>query len=362
MDAAALRAEFPVLAHTAYLNAGSAGPLPRAAARAAAEVLDAAAETGRGFAYFAGGLKVREQVREAYAALLDVPPADVALTSSTSDGVARVLAGLRLGPGDEVLTSDQEHPGLLGPLIAARDQRGVAVRVAPFAALADAAGPRTRLVATSQVSWLTGELAPAALGELDVPVLLDGAQGIGAVPSRVRDLRCAFYAGPGQKWLCGPVGTGMLWVAPEWQERLEVTSPGFLNLADPDAGLEARLAPGARRHDGPPAGGELFAAAAAAFVVLADGGWVGVQRRAAVLADRLASALAERGFAVVPRSTTTLVSFAVADPREARRALLARGVVVRDLPGRPWLRASVGAWNDEDDLARLLDGLEGVAR
>jgi L-cysteine/cystine lyase len=197
MDAAALRTEFPVLARTAFLNAGSAGPLPRAAARAGAEAFEAAAEQGRGPAYFQAWTGLREQLREAYAALLDARPDDVALTASTSDGLARVLAGLGLGAADEVLVSDQEHPGLLGPLVAAREQRGVAVRVAPFARLADAVGPRTRLVATSHVSWLTGELAPAALAELDVPVLLDGAQGVGAVPARVGDLRCAFYAGPG---------------------------------------------------------------------------------------------------------------------------------------------------------------------
>ncbi len=57
-------------------------------------------------------------------------------------------------------------------------------------------------------------MAPAALGELDVPVLLDGAQGVGAIAVDVAALGCAFYAGSGQKWLCGPIGTGMLWVAP----------------------------------------------------------------------------------------------------------------------------------------------------
>jgi L-cysteine/cystine lyase len=360
MDAAALRAEFPVLSRIAYLNAGTAGPLPRAAVRASGEVLEAAAEAGRALAYFEGGLRVRDQVRDAYAALLDARSDDVALTTSTSDGIARVVAGLGLRAGDEVLTSDQEHPGLLGPLVGARDRLGVAVRAVPLADLPDAVGPRTRLVACSHVGWVSGELAPEALRELDVPVLLDGAQGIGAVPARVGDLGCAFYAGPGQKWLCGPVGTGMLWVAPEWSERLEAVGPTFLNLEEPNEGLDARLAAGARRHDAPSFTVELFAAAAAAFVVLAQAGWVSVQRRAAVLADRLASELADRGFAVAPRATTTLVSWEVADARRAREALAVRGVVVRDLPGRPLLRASVGAWNDEGDLERLLDGLGAV--
>ncbi len=51
-------------------------------------------------------------------------------------------------------------------------------------------------------------------------MLLDGAQGVGAVPVDVRALGCDAYAGAGQKWLCGPDGTGMLWVSPELRERL----------------------------------------------------------------------------------------------------------------------------------------------
>jgi L-cysteine/cystine lyase len=51
------------------------------------------------------------------------------------------------------------------------------------------------------------------------------------------------------------------------------------------------------------------------------------------------------------------VSFHSPDPEGERERLAERGVVVRFIPGRPWLRASVGAWNDERDLRRLIDGL-----
>jgi L-cysteine/cystine lyase len=60
---------------------------------------------------------------------------------------------------------------------------------------------------------------------------------------------------------------------------------------------------------------------------------------------------------VAPRDDTTLVSFASPDPPAERARLADAGVIVRDIPGRPWLRASVGAWNDEDDLARLVQAL-----
>ena len=64
----------------------------------------------------------------------------MALTTSTSEGMGKILAGMDLGPGDEIITSDDEHPGLLGPLLAAK-QLGVTVRAVPFAQLADAVGP-----------------------------------------------------------------------------------------------------------------------------------------------------------------------------------------------------------------------------
>src|SRR5215207_2065701 len=123
-----------------------------------------------------------EKLRAAYAALLSAEADDVALTTSTSEGVVRVLAGLDLGPGDEILTSDEEHPGLLGPLAAARSQRGVSVRPVPFAEIAGEVSPATRLVACSHVSWINGQIVPDLTG-VAVPVLLDGAQGIGAVPT-----------------------------------------------------------------------------------------------------------------------------------------------------------------------------------
>src|SRR5919199_2238739 len=121
------------------------------------------------------------RLREGYARVLGTDPDNVALTTSTSEGLGKVLAGMDLGPGDQIVTSDQEHPGLVGPLKAARD-RGVEVRAVPFAQLADAVDGRTTLVAASHVNWVTGEVAPAALAEVGVPVILDGAQGAGAVP------------------------------------------------------------------------------------------------------------------------------------------------------------------------------------
>jgi L-cysteine/cystine lyase len=358
VDAPALRAQFPVLLRAAYLNAGTDGPLPAPAAQAAAQELAREAAEGRTLSHFERRGELGQALRGAYASLLGCAPEDLALTTCTSEGLSLVIEGLRLGPGDEILTSDEEHPGLLGALIAARELRGVAIRAVPWLQLPGAPGPHTRLIACSHVSWMTGSIAPAELARVDVPVLLDGAQGVGAIPTDVRALGCAAYAGPGQKWLCGPDGTGMLYTTPELRERLAVTRRGYANLADPGAGLDASLREDARRLDTLSLNAETVACALAAFGVLDRFGWAALHERARQLAARFAERLAARGREVVGgQARSTLVSFSSPDPLAERERLTARGVALRDIPGRPWLRASVGAWNDEGDLERLLEGL-----
>jgi len=357
VDAAALKSAFPVLGRCAYLNAGTCGPLPAAAVQAATAQLELELEQGRAGAHFERRGELAAAQRAAYAALLGGDPADVALTSSTSEGLATALAGLGLRRGDEILTSEAEHPGLQGPLIAARERLGITVVEAPFAELADAVGTRTRAVACSHVSWITGDLAPAALAELAIPVILDGAQAVGAVPVDVRALGCAAYAGSGQKWLCGLEGTGMLYVAPAWRRRIAATSPSYLSFADPSLGLDAVFHPDARRYDAPALPAAAAAAAIASCELLGAFGWAALHERARALAALLRERLAERGHELVGSGGGTLVSWRAEDPLAARDRLAQAGVVIRDLPGRGLLRASVGAWNDEQDLERLVEGL-----
>jgi selenocysteine lyase/cysteine desulfurase len=352
-----LRSQFPVLDRLAYLNAGTDGPLPASAAQAGAHELVGESRQGRAAAHFERRHELSELLRAAYSRALGCEPGELALTTCTSEGLAIVIEGLELSPGDEILTSDEEHPGLLGALGAARALRGVSVRMVPFMELAAAVSTRTRLVACSHVSWMSGQIAPAALAEIDVPVVLDGAQGVGAVPVDVHMLGCDAYAGAGQKWLCGPDGTGMLYVAPALRERLQVSRRGYGNLLDPGAGIDARLHEDARRFDTFALSAEALVTALAAVEVLERAGWPAVHERATKLAARLAEMLRTGGRDTVPRAHSTLVSFASPDPSAERARLAEQGVVLRDIPGQPLLRASVGAWNDERDLERLLAGL-----
>jgi selenocysteine lyase/cysteine desulfurase len=353
-----LREQFPVCERIAYLNAGTDGPLPAAAAQAAAGELQAQATRGRAAEHFERRRELAEQLRGAYARALGCESDEVALTTCTSEGLSCVIDGLGLSEGEEILTSEEEHPGLLGALSAAHRLNGVSVRAVPFMRIAEAVGPRTVLVACSHVSWMTGKVIPAELAEIEVPVVLDGAQGVGAVSVDVRSLGCDAYAGAGQKWLCGPDGVGMLYVAPTLRERLAVRRRGYGNLADPGAGLEASLHDDARRFDTFALSAEALACALVATQTLEQAGWTAVHERAIALSERLVEMLKAAGRDTAPRGASTLVSFASANPVAERARLAELGVVLRDIPEHPRLRASVGAWNDESDLERLLAALD----
>jgi len=356
MDVDALRAQFPVLERKAYMNSGTDGPLPAAAVAAARAELDDAGSSGRVTAHFERRSALLEELRAAYARLLGASAGEVAVTTSTTDGIGRVIAGLGLGQGDEIVTSDQEHPGVVGPLLAAR-RRGVNVRVVPFADVAEAVGPETTLVAVSHVSWIAGAVAPSALSELDVPVIFDGAQGAGAIHVDPAALGCVAYAAAGQKWLCGADGTGLLWLDPGFAQQLELVTPGYVSFADASAGFEGSFKESAARFDAPVLPREGLAMSVAAIRVLEEAGWDDLHATAVAQARRLADALRDSGRTVMPRGATTLVSWEDAYAEQTRDRLAQAGVILRNLPRRALVRASVGAWNDDADLDRLLGAL-----
>jgi L-cysteine/cystine lyase len=360
-DPATFRAEFPVLERLSYLNAGTEGPIPRAAADAVRERVGVETDQGRcGRPYFEGLMELAAQARAGYATALGCDPSEVALTGSTTDGVNTVIGGLDLRPGDEILTSDQEHPGLLAPLGRARRRHGVKIRVVPFAELAGEATSSTRLIACSHVSWVGGEVADVpALVATGVPVLLDAAQAIGAVSVDVHALGCAFYAGSGQKWLCGPEGSGCLFVREDRLDDLLVPWPGYGSVADPANALEFEQAEGVKRLDHGFPAGMRSAWAAASLGVFEAAGWDWVHERAATLAADLAGRLAERGLSVWPRGRSTLVSWKSEDSDAEVARLAGEGVIVRNIPAFGIVRASVGAWTAEEEIERLVALLAG---
>lgn len=347
-----------MLATRAYLNAGTDGPLPSRAVQAAHDRFEHELRAGRsGRVHWDGLEALCEAVRGRLAALMGASPDEVALTGSATDGINLVLAGIRLEPGDEVLTTDEEHPGLLAPLASFSRRTGSSLRVAPFADVVNAVGDRTRLIAVSHVSWMTGmHMTVAPLCETGIPLLLDGAQGLGAVPVDVRALGCAFYAAAGQKWLCGPDGTGALFMSSDWVERLGMPRPAYGTIVEGTDPLALEPRKGARRFDTVSPSGPALAGALAALDVLGEPGWEAVFERAAEGAGRLRAELEER--LAVSGVRAPLVTWRTdRDPEAQVQSLAAEGVIVRAIPGRPWIRASVGAWNGEQDLDRLLAAL-----
>jgi L-cysteine/cystine lyase len=352
-----LRAQFPVLERVAYLNAGTNGPVPRPAFDAAEAALREQLEQGRSSKqWFERQIERIDLLRERAAALLGATTADVAITGSTTDGINAVLHAVDLGRGNEILTSDEEHPGVLGPIATARDTRGVSVRVVPFAELPGEVRPETRIVVTSHVSWATGRVMDTSpLATSGALVLLDGAQGLGAVPVDVRALGCDFYAASGQKWLCGPGGIGYLYANPELVPSLPAPWSGYHAMEWSERALVPALQPDARRlTTGFPVPHHVEWSHAS-LDVLEEPGFEQVHERAVELAERFAGMLRDGGVNVADRGASTLVSCEVADPEAFVERAAQESIVIRYLPGRPWVRASVGAWNSEEELERLAE-------
>ncbi|WP_152362705.1 aminotransferase class V-fold PLP-dependent enzyme [Microlunatus speluncae] len=189
--------------------------------------------------YLDNDVDLEEAARAAAADYLgsSAKPDDVALTDSTTMGMGLLCAGLRLGRGHDVLTSEHDFFGTYDALGKLASRTGASVRRVrlydePATAnagdivtrLRDALRPRTRLVVLTWVHSSTGVRLPisrisAMLAERNAGrapaertlLLVDGIHGFGAVDQDVTDLGCDFFTSGIHKWMFGPRGTGLLW-------------------------------------------------------------------------------------------------------------------------------------------------------
>ena len=352
------RALFPVLERVAYLNTGTFGPLARPTGEAMAAQLRRDMDEGRsGKPYVDEMQAVRATLRRLVADLLATTQEHVSLTYSTTDACNIVLGGLGLGPDDEVVTTDAEHFGLAGPVFAS----GARVRVArvrdlvaeeALEAVIAEITPRTRLLAVSHVLWTTGvTLDVHALKELTrLPVLVDGAQSVGSIAVAVGALD--YYTVSGQKWLCGPDTTGALYVADV--DGLRIARPGYFAQESFEPGGRYVPRQGAQRFD--PGWLSLASLKGLATAIGVAPDWRFERIRDAAAHCR--EALSARLHVLTPPDQAGLVTFRTDDDPEAVVAgLLEQGIVVRNIPGAPWVRASCGWWTNDEDVERLARAL-----
>jgi L-cysteine/cystine lyase len=321
-----------------------------------------------------------DELRGAVGRLLGAPADEVALTRNTTDGLNAVIWGIDWREGDEAVTTSLEHPGLAVPLRVMARRRGVRLQVLELGdgaedlepLVAAVCGPRTRLVALSHAAYTTGARmdvagAARAAGAVGALVAVDGAQGVGAIPTDPRALGVDAYALPSQKWLLGPEGLGALWIRPEAMERVDLTFSGFDSAAENRADLTHVPHAGARRFEVSTLPVPLVPGWLAALDWLDGLGWDWIHARVAEMTaaarERLAALPGVRVL-TPPGEQAGLVAFTVEGvvPSEGSKALAARGVTVRWVPHPAALRISTGFFTDEADLDRLVDGVSALRR
>lgn len=209
-------------------NAATSFPKPAVVTRAMVEFLErSGANPGRsGHRLSAQAARIVHEGRLAVAGLLGVRDArQLIFTANATASLNLALNGF-LRPGDHVVTTSLEHNSVMRPLRRLREQRGVAVTLARAdgrgvldpQVVREALRPATRLVVVTHASNVTGAVVPlaeirAAIG--DLPLLVDGAQTVGALPIDVNAPRIDLLAFSGHKSLLGPPGIGCLYVGPE---------------------------------------------------------------------------------------------------------------------------------------------------
>jgi selenocysteine lyase/cysteine desulfurase len=227
--------QFLLGANRIFLNPASLGVVPRS-------VLDATCDSLRRAAEYATdkvprwGYETLLEERQALASFFACAADELVLTQSCTAAMSLIANGLDLQPGDEVLSTDQEHESGIQcwRLKAARtgsELRVVRLPTTPTRAddligpLVDAIGPRTRVLSFSGVTSQTGLRMPVseicrAAREKGVLTVVDGAHMHGHVPTDVRQLECDFFAGSAHKWLLTPAGCGFLIARREQLDRL----------------------------------------------------------------------------------------------------------------------------------------------
>ena len=286
--------------------------------------------------------------RAALAAFVGARPDDLVFVPNATAGLNAVIRSLQLEPGDEVLTTRHEY----GAVTRTWEFVGAKLVYAEPEELVGAIGPRTKAVSVSHITSPTALVLPvaeicAAARAAGALAIVDGAHAPGQLPLDLEALGADVYSGNCHKWLSAPKGAGFLWARPEHQRWIEplVISWGY---GDDRTFADRHGWQGTRD----PAAALTIPAAIEAHATF---DLERCRRLAASFHDRLPPV----GATPAPQMWATEV--ATDDPEELQRRLFdehAIEVVVREWEGRSLLRISIGPYNDEADVERLLAALE----
>ena len=333
--------------------------------------------------YWLDTLQRMAEARAAVAAVLVADAADIALTHSATDGMNIGAWSIDWKAGDRAVTTGLEHPGGTGALHNLRERFGIEIAYvdvgaaddqdAVLAAFDAAIDERTRLVAVSHVLWATGAVLPiAGIAEIaharGALMIVDGAQGAGAIPVELAATGADVYAVSAQKWLLGPEGMGAIAVAPGVRDRLLPSFGGYFSFETVDPEGAAVGWPNARRFESsnfhrPSIVGMARSIGWLSMFVGLDWIYERGASMARLAADRLAAVAGVE--LVTPRDhMATLVTFRIAGwPAEAALDELGARVfaVARTVPHLDALRISVGFFTSEEELDRFIEAVALLA-
>ena len=245
------RETFPGLANKAYFNFGGQGTMPQSSFTAISKTHQYIQEIGPFSleinAWITQGVA---SIRQDIATELGTTPNTITLTENVTVGCNIALWGIDWQPGDGLLMTDCEHPGIIATVREISRRFGVKVAICPILDTLNQGDPvavieqylnaKTRLVVLSHLLWNTGQVLPLAeivqlchnytQSDRPIQVLVDAAQSVGSLPLNLGSIKPDYYAFTGHKWLCGPAGVGGLYISPEAFSRLQPTFIGWRGI------------------------------------------------------------------------------------------------------------------------------------
>jgi isopenicillin-N epimerase len=234
LDASPWKSEFPLPADVTYLNHGSFGPSPRCV-REERQRWSERLET-QPMQFFVRDLEdALDAASAAVGEFVGAAAKDLIFVDNATYGVNIVAASIDLQPGDEVLLTDHEYGAVVRLWKRKCQAAGAKVVTASLAvshaepcveSLFASVTDRTRLIVVSHVTSPTALILPVAeicreAKSRGIPVCIDGPHAVAMLPLSLRNMSCDFYAASCHKWLCGPFGSGFLYVSPQWQRRVQ---------------------------------------------------------------------------------------------------------------------------------------------